>query len=75
MMAYRSPPTSPPLTIGDAIEIHKRRALGEALHVIAAGFRVNPGRISEALSGKRFPEAKALSASKEPRDASRKRSI
>jgi len=55
---YRSISTSPPLTLDDAIEIHKRRALGQAVHVIAAAFRVNPGRISEVLSGKRFREAR-----------------
>lgn len=56
----RSTPTSPPLTLDDAIEVHKRRALGEAQHVIAAGFGVNPGRISEILTGRRFPEAKCF---------------
>jgi hypothetical protein len=35
--------------------------LGDAIHVIAAGFRVNPARIAEVLSGKRFPEAEELS--------------
>lgn len=44
--------------LDDAIEIHKRRALGQAVHVIAAAFRVNPARISEVLGGKRFPEAR-----------------
>jgi hypothetical protein len=57
----RSAPTSPSLTRADAIEIWKRRRLGEAIHSIAAGFRVNPGRVAEVLKGKRFPEAEALS--------------
>lgn len=51
---------SPPLTLEDAIEIWRRHWLGEAQHVIAAAFRVNQGRISEVLSGKRFPEAQGL---------------
>ena len=57
----RSSPTSPSLTLADAIEIWKRRRLGEAIHSIAAGFGVNPARVSEVLSGKRFPGAKRLS--------------
>jgi hypothetical protein len=35
--------------------------LGETIQEIAAGFRVNPARIAEVLSGKRFPEAEELS--------------
>jgi hypothetical protein len=57
----RSRPTSVPLTEADAIEIWKRRRLGEAIHSIAAGFRVNPGRVAEVLNGTRFPEAERLS--------------
>ena len=57
----RSAPTSPPLTLADAIEIWKRRRLGEAIHSIAAAFRVNPGRIAEILKGERFPDAESLS--------------
>lgn len=45
------------LTLADAREIWRRRLAGEAQHQIAAVFDVNPGRISEILSGKRFPEA------------------
>jgi hypothetical protein len=60
-MSKRSQPSSPRLTLWDAIEIWKRRRLGEAIHHIAAAFRVNPGRICEVLSGKRFPEAEQLS--------------
>jgi hypothetical protein len=57
----RSPRVSAQLTLPDAIEIWKRRRLGEAIHVIAAGFRVNPGRIAEVLNGQRFSEAEKLS--------------
>ena len=58
-MPYRSPSTSPALSLDDAIEIVKRRELlGEAVHAIAASFRVNPARISEVLNGKRHPEAR-----------------
>jgi len=56
----RSPPTSLRLTLEDAIEIWRRRWLGEAQHRIAAGFNVNPGRVAEVLAGRRFPEAEAL---------------
>jgi len=57
----RAKPTSPRLTLGDAIEIWKRRRLGEAIHTIAAAFGVNSARVAEVLSGKRFPEAERLS--------------
>lgn len=50
----RSPPVSPRLILDDAIEIHRRRWLGEAQHNIAAAFRVNPARVSEVLTGKNF---------------------
>jgi transcriptional regulator with XRE-family HTH domain len=48
------------LTLVDAIEIWRRRLNGEVQHRIAAAFDVNQGRISEILSGKRFPAAKRL---------------
>lgn len=48
------------LTVNDAIEIWNRRSAGEAQHKIAAAYEVNQGRISEILSGKRFPAAKTL---------------
>lgn len=57
----RAKPSSPRLTLPDAIEIWKRRRLGEAIHTIAAAFQVNAARISEVLSGKRFPDAERLS--------------
>lgn len=56
----RAAKTSPALTCGDAVEIWRRRAQGEAQHAIAADLGVNQGRVSEVLSGKRFPEAKRL---------------
>ncbi len=46
------------LTFEDAAEIWRRRLLGDAQHDIAAAFRVNQGRISEVLSGKKFSKAK-----------------
>lgn len=59
-MSYRALPTSPSLTLEDAVEIHLRRALGEAQHSIAAAFGVNPARVSEVLSEKKFPHAKHM---------------
>jgi len=56
----RSESTSRPLTLENAIEIWRRRELGEAQHVLAAAFAVNPGRVAEVLQQKRFPEAKTL---------------
>lgn len=56
----RAEPASPALSLEDAVEIHRRHRLGEAQHVIAAGFGVDRGRISEVVGGKRFPEAKAI---------------
>ena len=48
------------LTQEDATEIHRRHANGEAQHRIAVTFDVNQRRISQILSGKRFPAAKRL---------------
>ncbi len=56
----RSKSVSPRLTLEDAVEIWRRRWLGEAQHDIAAAFHVNPGRVSEVLSGKLFPEARDI---------------
>lgn len=47
------------LTDEDAVEIVRRYDAGEAQHVIAAAFAVNQGRISEIVTGKRFPHARA----------------
>ena len=57
----RSANTSAPLTLEDAIAVWRLRRQGIAQHRIAAQFDVNPGRISEVLTGRRFPEAKTLS--------------
>lgn len=56
----RSVNVSARLTEADAIEICQRRLAGEAQHVLAAAYNVNPGRISEILSGKNFPSARLL---------------
>ena len=56
----RSAKVSRNLTHEDAVQIWLRRATGEAQHVLAADFEVNPGRIAEVLSGKRFPTARAV---------------
>jgi hypothetical protein len=56
----RSKPISRSLTLADAVEIQRRRAKGEAQHVLAAEYGVNPARIAEVLTGKRFPEAKTI---------------
>jgi hypothetical protein len=56
----RAKPNSPRLTLDDAVDIWRRRWRGEAQHDIAAAFHVNPGRISEVLSGKLFLEAREI---------------
>jgi hypothetical protein len=56
----RSRPVSRKLTPEDAVEIWRRRLQGEAQHILAADFGVNPGRIAEVLSGKLHPDAKGL---------------
>lgn len=56
----RANATSRHLTLNDAIEIWHRRLRGETQHKIAAAFEVNQGRISEIVSGKRFPAPKRL---------------
>jgi hypothetical protein len=58
--AVRASSVSRHLTLNDAIEIWRRRSNGEAQHKIAAAYEANQGRISEILSGKRFPAAKRL---------------
>jgi hypothetical protein len=47
--------TAPKLSADDAVKIRERLAAGEFMHAIAADYGVNPGRISEIKSGKRFP--------------------
>jgi hypothetical protein len=61
-MKVRASRVSPPLSLNDAVEIHRLRAMGHAQHVIAAKFGVNPGRVSEVRSGERFPGSRALAA-------------
>ena len=56
----RSSPNSRRLTLEDAVEIWRRRWLGEAQHSIAAGFGVNPGRVAEVLAEKTFSKAKKI---------------
>ena len=57
MRAARSSPT---LTLQHAIAIWRMRFRGYCQHDIAAELRLNQGRVSEVLTGKRFPEAEAL---------------
>jgi hypothetical protein len=63
----RAEPSSPRLTLDDAIEIWRRLGRGEAQHAVAAHFRVNQGRISEIMNGKRFPEARNPAMSDQPK--------
>jgi predicted XRE-type DNA-binding protein len=56
----RAASNSPKLTLNDALAIWRRRGRGECQHTIAATLGVNQGRVSEVLTGKRFPEAKEL---------------
>lgn len=46
------------LTRNDAIQIHRMIADGWLQSRIAAHFDVNPGRISEVNTGKRFPDTR-----------------
>ncbi|HTV90955.1 MAG TPA: hypothetical protein VME41_18230 [Stellaceae bacterium] len=62
----RSANISVHLTEADAIQIWRRRLNGEAQHVLAADFNVNPGRIAEVLSGRRFPNARAFALAQNP---------
>lgn len=56
-------PTKPSrrLSLQDAIEIWQLSVKGWLQHHIAAKLGLNQGRVSEVLSGKRFPEAKRIS--------------
>ena len=56
----RSRPVSRRLTLGDAVEIIRLRAAGEAYSRLTARYDVNPARIAEVLKGRLFPEARAL---------------
>lgn len=53
---------SPPATLDRAIFIWRRYSEGAAQHVIAAELGVNQGRVSEVLSGLRFPQARLIAA-------------
>lgn len=64
MPVSRVPPVSPPLSETDAVEIVRRYDAGEAQHLIAAAFRVNQGRVSEIVKGKRFPQAREIARGK-----------
>jgi predicted XRE-type DNA-binding protein len=44
---------SPTLTFEHAVEVWKRRILGESQHHIAQSFGVNQGRVSEVLKERR----------------------
>jgi predicted XRE-type DNA-binding protein len=46
------------LTLPDAIEVWLCRWQGHLQHHIAATLGVNQGRISEILTGKKYPEAR-----------------
>jgi hypothetical protein len=63
----RSANVSAHLTEADAVQIWRRRLNGDAQHLIAADFNVNPGRINEVLSGKRFPNAQAIALTQNSR--------
>jgi len=54
----RSANVSRRLTQEDAVKIWRRRQAGEAQHVLATDYRVNPGRVAEVISGRLFPEAR-----------------
>lgn len=60
MSGGRAKTTSQRLSEKDAIEIVRRYDAGEAQHLIAAAYRVNQGRVSEIMTGKRFPRARTL---------------
>ena len=48
---------SPPLTHEMAAHIRRLYRLGMMQHDIAAHYRINQGRVSEVVNGKRFPES------------------
>ena len=47
------------LTPENAIEIHRRRWLGEPRHSIARSFSISPDVVGDVLSGRVFPEVRA----------------
>jgi len=56
----RAAQTSPALRLEHAITIWQMRWQGLCQHEIAAALKLNQGRVSEVLGGRRFPEAEAL---------------
>jgi len=62
----RAAPVSAKLSEEDAAEIVRRYDAGEAQHLIAAAFRVNQGRVSEIITGKRFPRAREIARQNGP---------
>lgn len=54
---------SPPITPEMAAEIKRLKATGLFHHQIAALLEINQGRVSEVMTGKRFPEVAAASQS------------
>jgi hypothetical protein len=56
----RAPNSSPKLTLDHAVAIWRMRSSGLCQHDIAAELRLNQGRVSEVLTGRRFPEAEAF---------------
>lgn len=50
------------LTETDAVDIWLRHWAGEFQHHIAASYGVNQGRISEIITGKRFPASERIAA-------------
>lgn len=56
----RAAQVSPSLTLEHAVCIWRMRWQGLCQHEIAAELQLNQGRVSEVLTGKRFPEAEAL---------------
>ena len=51
---------SPTLTLEHAVAIWRMRREGLCQHEVAATLKLNQGRVSEVLAGRRFPEAEAL---------------
>jgi len=47
---------SPPVTAEMASYIKRMRAEGLYVHQIAQALRINQGRVSEVINGKRFPK-------------------
>lgn len=59
-----TPKPTPSLTLQDARRVWDLRRRGFKQHAIAARFGVNQGRISEVLTGKRFPGSETREGSR-----------